>query len=186
MSQLLSSSPRRFKYNFAATLLWLQLPTWFDSWQMKAIFSSIFLEFSRRSALVIVSDHMALKQMSESETQLPWDSLHAETSLCMHNCSLSGNQSWDNRGSFFLGSLSEAGLILLLPLESQQVAVLINGAWLLSSGKSAHRPEHNHTHTATSALHSRTGAGPPLLSQKAGTDKCVNFQERMCVCVYTW
>ena len=47
----------------------------------------------------------------------------------------------------FLGSLRDAGLILTLPLESQQVAVLINGAWLLSSGRSSLSFTHTQTHT---------------------------------------
>lgn len=172
---------------------------WFDSWQKDRHFLFFFppflqrfLAFSRRSPLAVAIWSHGILADVQTHTSI----------ACPHVCAtaVSGNQGWDNRGFFFsfffLGSLGEAGLILLLPLESQQVAVLINGAWLLSSGKYAHRRERNHTPTATSASHSRAGAAPPPPSQKAGTDKCVNFRSSVCacrreclhacVCVFAW
>lgn len=57
----------------------------------------------------------------------------------------------DKNSSISKGSFREAGLILKVPIQSQQVAVLINGAWLLSAGRSSdtqlHTNEKSHTVT---------------------------------------
>jgi len=123
---------------------------------------------------------MVLKQMcSSTDTQVHCHSFYVEMCKRVNHDSKSGKSRLEQR-RLFLGSISEAGLILPLPLESQQVAVLINGAWLLSSGKSTHKCSHPHTRTLSLYTHTQ-----PILSRKqthALTFRKVNVS----VCVCAW
>ncbi len=108
-----------------------------------------------------------------------YSGIHVEMHLCRWNNGFkSSNQDWNNS---FPGFFWKTGLILTLLLESQQVAVLINGAWLLSSGKFSHTLMHtltdNYKHTCSTHTEERR-----KIKQKTSTGINDNFDGSACKC----